>query len=298
MSNYKDLPIYSTEGGAARDIFLSEYFDLLFYFEDENQEYIYEQLLIKIGINEGYAVICTGGKTKFKEISKETSNKKRIFVCDKDFDDITGEAESYTGSQFIYLGRFCFENYLISENAIIGLLREKLKKTSPEISPTLDYQNYWERLTSQYEKLSRLFAVARNYRVGIKTTKADAKDLVNDCEEYYLAPTDEYIDSIRNKIIENSQKNGGWITEKEYLPQLEQDAFNAREKFKHISDNSQTSNLCGKHLLRILILHSDKLFGSNVYEDDFQDIYCRLISHSDPNIFEPVRQSIERALAI
>ncbi|WP_164454543.1 DUF4435 domain-containing protein [Pseudomonas viridiflava] len=296
MGNYEDFPSYSCDGGAARDIFLSDYFDLFFYFEDEGQEYIYEQLLIKIGIKPRYAVICTGGKTKFKELSKEPSDKKRIFICDKDFDDITGEAKAYGDEQFVYLGRFCFENYLITEQAFSGLLCEKLKKTTLDILPKLQYKKYWEILIAQYEKLSRLYAISRTYRVPIKTTKTDAADLIKSCTDYFLAPTEEYIESFRTNILEQSLTKGIWITERNLLPQLEENAFISKQEYRDISDNSETSNLCGKHLLRMLILQADKVFGSQIYNGDFQDIYSRLISHSDPASFESIRISIEKSL--
>lgn len=296
MRAYEDFPSYSADGGAARDILLSDFFDLFFYFEDEGQEYIYEQLLIKIGIKPKFAVICTGGKTKFKVIADEVSNKKRIFVCDKDFDDITGEAVAYQGKQFVYLGRFCFENYLITEEALVGLFREKLKKTTPDISPKFEYEKYWGILRTQYEKLSRLYAISRNYRVGIKTTKTDAVELIKSCDDYFLAPTEDYIEAVRISIIEESLKKGGWITEKELFPQLEHDAFTPKQEYEGVSDDSETSHLCGKHLLRILILQADKVFGSEMCDGDFQDIYSRLISHSDPKTFESVRLSIERAI--
>lgn len=298
MRAYEDFPTYSADGGAARDILLSDFFDLFFYFEDEGQEYIYEQFLIKIGIKDKYAVICTGGKTKFKDISNEVSDKKRVFICDKDFDDITGEAGFYQGKQFVYLGRFCFENYLITEEALIGLFREKLKKTTPEISPKFEYERYWNILKSQYEKLSRLYAVSRNNRIGIKTTKIDAVELVRSCGEYFLAPTDEYIESVRSSIIEESLKKGGWITEPELLPALEQEAFTPKKEYEGIADNTETSNLCGKHLLRLLMLQADKVFGSKICDGDFQDIYSRLISHSDPENFKSVRLSIEKAIVM
>lgn len=296
MRAYDDFPSYSAEGGAARDILLSDFFDLFFYFEDEGQEYVYEQFLIKIGIKPRYAVICTGGKTKFKDISNEKSDKKRIFICDKDFDDITGEAGAYQGKQFVYLGRFCFENYLITEEALLGLFREKLKKTTPDISPRFEYEKYWDILRTQYEKLSRLYAVSRNYRIGIKTTKTAASELVKNCDGYFLAPTEDYIESVRASMIEESLRKGGWITERELFPPLEHEAFTPKHEYKDVSDNSETSHLCGKHLLRILILQADKVFGSEICEGDFQDIYSRLISHSDPESFESVRLSIERAI--
>ncbi len=297
MRYFEDFPSYSADGGAARDIFLSDFFDLFFYFEDEGQEYIYEQFLIKIGIKNKCAVICTGGKTKFKDISAEPSDKKRIFICDKDYDDITGEASYYKGKQFVYLGRFCFENYLITEQAILGLLREKLKKTTHEIAPKFEYEKYWSILRPQYEKLSRLYAISRSNRIGIKTTKTDAELLIESCGDYFLAPTEDYIEIVRCSIIEESLKKGGWITEKELLPSLEYAAFTPKEEYKTISDKSETSHLCGKHLLRIMIMQADKIFESNICSDDFQDIYSRLISHSDPRTFESVRLSIEQAIA-
>lgn len=291
-----DLPRYSADGGAARDIFLSDYFSLLFYFEDEGQEYIYEQLLIKIGYEKDYGVICTGGKSKYPAISRENIGSKKIFICDKDYDDITSEAAKYQGPQYVYLGRFCFENYLLEKQALSLLLGEKLKKTTQEIAQSFNLDNYLEILIKNYTPLSKLYAIARKEQLKIQTTKADAKDLAAP-SDMYAAPNEEYINTYRQKLIDLAETEGRWYADHENLLQMEANAFTPDERFKDISDNSATTHLCGKHLLRLTILQADKIFKSKLYESDYQDIYCRLISHSKAENFESIKTSIDAAIA-
>lgn len=292
ISNYEDFPRYSVDGGASRDIFLAEGFSTIIYFEDAGHEYIYEILLSKLGMTQDIAVVCTGGKTKFLAISKEDSTTQRIFVCDKDYDDLTGEAKAYQGPEFVYLGRFCIENYLIAHSAILNMISELLKIRLSEIRERFDINSYWRTLIKQYHKLSQAYSIARKNRVAITTTKATLSDLLSmsDAGEQY--PTDEYIESIKNSIIRWSKTNNGWITEPEYLSQQEETAFIAHEGFENISDNTETAHLCGKHLLRLLISEADSVFSSSINQGDYHDMYCRLISHSSIENLEPIKSAI------
>lgn len=297
MSEDFDFPMYGRDGGAARDIFLADSVDVLFYFEDQGQEFVYDQLIRKIGIKENYGVVCTGGKTKYKEIYREISDAKRIFVCDKDFDDLTGEATEYVNRGFVFLGRFCFENYLISEASLIRIIVEEARMITRDVVSKIDLAGYMSRLMPQYEKLSRVYAVARKNRVLIPTTKTDAKELVADVDENdEPIPTDGYIHSVRQNLMGWCESNSHWITDEDALTAVEADAFLPSKGCETIADGSLTTHLCGKHLLRLTLLFIDRTFGTKFMEADFALLYSRMISHSEAVIFEPIRVRLNEAL--
>ncbi|WP_186069722.1 DUF4435 domain-containing protein [Burkholderia gladioli] len=297
MSDDFDFPMYGRDGGAARDIFLADSVDILFYFEDEGQEFVYDQLISKVGIRENYAVVCAGGKTKYKEIFRETSSARRIFVCDKDYDDLTGEASEYVKYGFVYLGRFCFENYLLSEASLIRTIVEEARLISHEVASKIDLYGFISRLMPQYEKLSRIYAVARKNRILIPTTKVDAEALVADVEENdEPIPTDDYIESVRRRLIGWCEGNNHWITDENTLSMEEASAFSPSKDCEDIADGSPTTHLCGKHLLRLTLLFIDRTFGTKLIESDFALLYSRMISHSDALIFDPIRVRLDTAL--
>lgn len=289
MNGMLDIPIYSDEGGAARDIFFADSVDVLFYFEDSNQEFVYDQLLIKLGVRENFEVICTGGKTRFRAAQLEASSARKVFICDKDFDDITGEANEYLNYGFRYLGRFCFENYLLSVNALASLIVETARIQSRQVFLTLDLRDFINRLLPQYEKLGRVYAVARRHRITIPTTKISADALVSEDDDM---PTDEYIQSVRKSLIGWCESNNHWILDEDILSAQESDAFDVPEKFKGVSDGSVTTHMCGKHLLRLVLLKVDKTFGTKLCQEDVALLYSRLVSHCTAEDLQPLKDRL------
>ena len=112
---------YSDLGLEGRDIFLAEFSEVLFYFEDTDQESFYEKLISVIAPDHRKCkILCLGGKDNVLKVARTKNDLgcPRVFVVDKDFDDILDQVEKRVG--LIYLDRFCLENYLISFPAILG----------------------------------------------------------------------------------------------------------------------------------------------------------------------------------
>lgn len=289
MATVADLPIYSHEGGAARDIFFADSVDVLFYFEDAGQEFVYTALLSKMGVRANFEVVCTGGKTKFRAAQLESSAARKIFICDKDFDDITGEAGTYLSYGFAYLGRFCFENYLLDVDALRSLVVESSRLQLRQVVLGLDFEQYISRLVTQYEKLGRVYAVARKHRIKIPTTKTDGDALLENGEDI---PCDEYIDSVRDELIQWCEANNHWILDRETLKAQELTAFEVPEKYRDISDGTVTTHLCGKHLMRLVILKIDEIFSTNLRNEDVPLLYSRLMSYVSPDAFSTIKSRL------
>ena len=114
---------YSEFGLAGRDLFMAEYSDVMFYCEDAFYEPVYEKLISIICPEHlSSSVECLGGKTQVIKKAKSLNDihRPRVFIVDKDFDDILNEKENLPG--LIYLEKYCLENYLISLHAFSPLL--------------------------------------------------------------------------------------------------------------------------------------------------------------------------------
>ena len=116
-----DIPEYSEFAKQVLDIFHLDSVDVIFFFEDEGYESVYEKLISRMFPQlRSVAVICLGGKTKCVAKAKETPKSNRkipyIFILDKDFDDLLNGVELIPN--VYYLQKFSIENYLVDLPAL------------------------------------------------------------------------------------------------------------------------------------------------------------------------------------
>lgn len=171
---------YSDIGLAGRDIFLAEFSDVLFYFEDENQEAFYEKLVSIIAPNYlTSAVSCLRGKDNVIKMAREKNElrRPRVFIVDKDFDDILDAIEVAEG--LIYIDRYCLENYLLSFSAILSVAIDRFALVGTKAHrDCADFETVFAKIIERYEALTRLFLVARKNRISIPTTKMPITNFV------------------------------------------------------------------------------------------------------------------------
>lgn len=164
------LPQRSEGGLAAIDVFYRSYNDFNFYVEDADQENLYFSILKKVFHNVDFAKIFPlGGKPNVLAHSKDPNNgslAKRIYILDKDFDDLLGQKENSQG--LFYLDRFCIENYFLEEEALVEVVVEsqpKLKKE--EIQEELSLHSKIPEIGGNLETLFALFYLAQLEKLGI-----------------------------------------------------------------------------------------------------------------------------------
>lgn len=131
ISKEESIPVKNDSYLLGEDIFYYQFNDVSFYVEDDEQENFFFSILKKLFPDIRLEKIFPlGGKENVvEEARKNQENKKKIFIVDKDFDDVLGKIIEY--SNLFYLDRYSIENYLLEEEALIEYViseRPRLKR--------------------------------------------------------------------------------------------------------------------------------------------------------------------------
>lgn len=279
-----DIPAYSEAGIDVLDAFYQDYVAAIFFFEDEYHEAVYERVLLRLMPRlRSFQVICLGGKTKLIAKAKEQrpAGAKWVFVLDKDFDDLVGSV--FVHSDVHYLHAFSFENYLVDLRALINLAVEMNPRgfTVNLAARRCDaFPAYWTRLCASLERVCRVFAVARRYRVDIQTTKVSIDDLLEGADPEDPRPTDEwyqrYIERFRGALHGDNE----WLSNVELLETELNRAFDKdpRVTFPEVPI---VDHLPGKQLLGCVIRAVEHWLEVRLSSLDVVELYARLVGHTD-----------------
>jgi hypothetical protein len=291
-----DFPVYSPDANYVKDLFLYDYVSAIFYCEDDAHESVYERLLRKIIPNiKDFAVVCLGGKSKLIKKCKEAPIEgiTRIFIADKDYDDLLGKL--YANSHFFYFDRACLENYLIDIGALrhICIEEEPLKLTEAKCSlETADYENYYSSLKAAYEHVTRLFIITRKYNVdNVQTTKMGMDELLAGADINFPVPTDDWCTDFRQKIQSNCRGVNEWLSDPIAFDIQFADAFSPVAGANPLTNNTEY-HLNGKHLLRCVLRYIKSKLGVDLENIDCQKLYLRLINQIDFCSLNPLRDQI------
>jgi len=167
-----DLPVRSNTGMAALDIFYSDFNEVNFYVEDAEQENLYFEILKKLFESVSITrIFPLGGKPAVFQHATSEANQRikcfRAYIVDRDFDHLL-KIELEHPNVF-YLDRFCIENYLLEDAAIVEVVIEshpKLRKTDVEIALSLNTQI--PALFGCLRPLFLLFFCAQSLNLGVK----------------------------------------------------------------------------------------------------------------------------------
>lgn len=269
-----DLPQYSSDALLAKDMFLCDYVSLIFYCEDADHESVYERLVWKLipNINE-FAVVCLGGKTELIKKSKESplEGVQRIFIADKDYDDLLGKVYSCNG--FYYLNRACLENFLIDidilQSICIEVAAPKLTQAACTIKLS-EFNAFYAMLKASYEKVTRIFIVVQKYQVnGVQSTKISIDELLFGASQHFPLPTDEWRQNYRETVQSKCAGHNAWLECDQAFDHEVNHAFDVPNQGALIATNDE-DHLNGKHLFRCVLRYlKDKL------EVDLEDLGCQ-----------------------
>jgi len=163
LASVIDMPAYSVEGLNNRDLFLEGQNAVLIYCEDEGFEEFYGRLLRRLVPDVMYEdILCLGGKTEVLKKASEgpVAGKKRVFLLDKDFDDITGVIKSSAG--IVYLGRYSIENYLLDDELLADfVIDNKRRFRRVEYDAALSVSEKLAHMFCWYEDLCRKFVLTQ-----------------------------------------------------------------------------------------------------------------------------------------
>ncbi len=302
MYNFDDLEFgYSEEGLAGRVELLREFVNVEFYFEDENNEQFYEVWLNALfpDLTTEY-VFCLGGKDPvIKESKKENkSGNPRIFILDKDFDDLLEKHTKIEG--IVRLNAYSIENYFINYRALSdvaiskfeGLRLHKIHAYHDEIKDRLD------GIFTRYTKLAKLFYAVRKFRLkNIQTSKKRISELIFDKTVDGILPECIIEDYIRKIIIE-ANKQGNRLEDLNVINKELLLNFQPKIGCTPIGEDQLAPNCPGKHLFRLLCTLFDRVCGTKFENIASQMILISLIQNipNFSNLFETVKFEISESI--
>jgi hypothetical protein len=179
------VPERSPESNFAKHVFYTEINDINVFIEDTEKGIkklfieLITRALPKLNITE---VFPLGGRNnvlkKHKEYleGKYTSKKNNIFIVDGDLYLLNQSIINSNG--LLGLNKYCIENFLIDDNAIIEYLYyEDSEQTREQIKRTLDFPN-WINSNLPLVYLFILYSISHNMGCGLQTTSFNVKKLI------------------------------------------------------------------------------------------------------------------------
>jgi len=156
---------------AALDVFYSQFNDINFYVEDDEQENLYEVVFKKLFSELKITrIFPLGGKTAVLQhatSSSRTIKNFRAYIIDRDFDYLLGK--QFKHPNVFYLDRFCIESHVLEISAVVEVVIEnqpKRRRAEVEAKLSLD-----ARFFSIYRSLRPLFVLffsAQRLELGVK----------------------------------------------------------------------------------------------------------------------------------
>lgn len=285
------LPGYSLDGLSNRDIFLAESNGVLIYFEDENWEEFYLRLLRYLGLDGGIeTVFCLGGKGQLCKKMKEEpeAGRRRVFVFDKDFDDLLGQVRG--GDGVVYLGRYSIENYFAERGLFLEFaLTQKKSARTGDVNQALS-NLVVERFLDWYRPVCRYFVVAQRYRFDLPTTKQGIKDIAE-------LPGWTRNEAWWGKFLQNFNRRltekAAHLLERDRLHSELENAFNPVPRCAGVADGSQDCHLPGKHLIDCYL----GLLEGAGFLPEIDDARYAFMMHSVPLLSMEVAEALRERLS-
>lgn len=287
--NITGIPTRSADGRAALDVFYGEFNDVNFYVEDADQENLYETLLRKLFPSLRIARVfpLSGKKAVLQHAAapeNQESNPRRIYVLDKDFDDLLGT--NVADHRVIYLDRFCIENYLVEEAAVVEVVVENHpKKKRGDVETALSLPTLVEQCLSDLRPLFLLFFCVQRFDLGLKNCSSKPEQFCKS-ERLWIINAEaisQYLESVKEAAFY-----------KGVSPPLV-DPW-GDERLRPIHDADVHAIIAGKFLLTMIFHYIKSRFSmGSITFDSFR---FRVAKNCDTASLSTVRSRIEEALAL
>lgn len=252
----ESIPSKNDDYRFAEDIFYLQFNDVSFYIEDEDQENFYHKILCKLFPNLQIEKIfpLNGKKNVIDDCMSNIGNKKKIYIVDKDFDDIIGKKENI--SNLFYLNRYSIENYLIEETSLLEyIISEKPKLKRTNVKRKLNITKIIETIKLSIKQIIHLFLLVQKKCNSLKNISLSYERFFDFNNGNFLikqTQVDAYIASIKNELA---------IIDKRLK-------FEVQLK-KIIKEHNLSSNDCcinhypGKFIIKMLKQTLESMFGLN-----------------------------------
>ena len=290
------VPAYSEVGAGNRDLFLSYRNPVLIYCEDEGWEEFYLRLANRVldGV-QVEDVFCLGGKSLLVERLGEQppANRRRIFLFDKDFDDLLGKVER--AKEVVYVPRYSIENFFIDEGLLVDFALDLKKRVRrAEIVDLVRFEERLAALLLWYPELCRYFVLSIKFRLGVAGPKLSIWDIA----ETDGAVKQGWMERYRESFLEQVRLKQGWLLEDGRLEAELAAAFDATAGSEDIADMSELCHLPGKHFVEFFV---DTLRnGLQLKESDVCSRYAFLmisVGRTPEHLFAILRERCQASLS-
>ncbi|WP_282071302.1 DUF4435 domain-containing protein [Polaribacter atrinae] len=214
----ESMPVKNDNYRAGEDIFYVQFNDISFYIEDEDQENFFfcilKNLFPTIHIEKIFPL--NGKENVVRESLLNTDNKEKVYIVDKDFDDILDKIVE--NPNLFYLERYSIENHLLEKDTLIEyIIGEKPKLNRNEIEASLDMEATLFNISKSLKNLVRLHLIVQNTCSHLKNISLNHERFLNfnngqfDEKEPQIASYENDIDRelklIDGRYSINSQRN-------------------------------------------------------------------------------------------
>lgn len=236
------------------DIFYTQFNDVSFYIEDEEQENFFYSILVKIFPDISIQKIFPlGGKENvINECKRNIGDIKKVYIVDKDFDDFFDRKEDITN--LFYLDRYSIENYLIEKESIINYIvseRPKLKKA--EVEANLKLQDIIRTIRQSLNNIIYHYLVVQFRCPRLKNISIGYERFLRYSDNGFSVITNQ-IQQYENEIHQELQSIDRRLTVNGQIKKI-------REKYRFLNNDDAITHMPGKYLIKMIKQLIESLFG-------------------------------------
>ncbi|MDQ0782230.1 DUF4435 domain-containing protein [Chryseobacterium sp. W4I1] len=276
----KFLPILSDSFLRGQNILYRQFNDVEFYIEDTEQENLYYHILKNLFSDVKFEKIfpLNGKKNVKDDCILNIGNKNKVYIVDKDFDDILNKTELY--DNLFYLKGYSIENLLISKKSFYELIKEKSPKLKDnDIDLLYSHTSVLNNILCLKE-LAIIFIIIQKFELG---------------EQYYNINTSRDF-NINTDFSYKGSFIPDYISDIEYKLRLGDRRLTLKgqaKKYKRYFRNTDDviRNVPGKHLLIII---NDLLKSKNlIMQYSLESLTYKLAKEVDISNFTELKTNIE-----
>jgi hypothetical protein len=235
------------------DIFYTQFNDVNFYIEDEDQENFYHSILKKLfpEIRLDKIFPLRGKDNVLEKSKRHIGDKNKVFIVDKDFDDLLNK--KVIQNNLFYLNEYSIENYLLDEEAIKEyIIDEKPRIKKREINTNFKFDKTFYECGKTFFELTLLHLLVQYKGLGLQNTSLPPERFVqlNNVICLKNSEINKYKLEIENKLKAIDKR----FTLKSQIQKIKEifNLKNVKDIFKHIP---------GKYLVKYFKCKIEHLFS-------------------------------------
>lgn len=205
ISIEESIPVKSDAFKMAENVFYIQFNQVNFYVEDDFCENLYFCVLKNLFPEIKFEKIFPlGGKDNvIKEARENLDSSNKIYIVDKDFDDILNKKEVV--DNLFYIERYSIENFFLEEEAIVEYIIENLPRLSREkILTQFSLKSVVEKFGDFMNILIYAFIIVQEKELGIKNVKYSWREFCEIDQNLEFVERGskvvEYINQVNGKI--------------------------------------------------------------------------------------------------